>query len=318
VAEDVSGFLWGHPITNATHTTVLQLTEPISNVFTRVTDVVYVDVLVDPVPRANPPSGLPADVQTALYMGESGKLNVFHAYYAGAPAQRWSELDHAAAPTGEWIRVTLKLDYTTDVFGPSTDKYFQVSINGGDPLSAPHAYQEIPLVDPNATNGTWFLQANSGNGGGNTYLTSLSTEGPGALDDVVVTTNTPAGGGAGTIYGVPIAWYQSNGYWDPDGDADGDGSPNWAEWVAGTDSENPDSHLMFTEASGEGTVSWSGTTNTGSSATYSVHRTEDLVGNTWTAVATGIPKGTTTWSDPAPPAGGTAGYKVNIPWVYTD
>ena len=249
-------------------------------------------------------------------MGEDGKLNVYHAYYDGAPAQRWSELDHAPLPTNEWVRVTLKLDYTSDVFGASTDKYFQVSINGGDPLSAPHAYQEIPLVDPNATNGTWFLQAGSGNGGGNTFLTSVSTEGPGALDDVVVTTDTPA---KGTIKGVPFAWYHEHGYWeDPLGDADEDGSPNWAEWVAGTDSDDPASLLMFTDASGEGTVSWNGTTNTGSSATYSIYRTEDLVGGPWSAVATGIPKGTTTWPDPAPPAGGTAGYKITIPWVYTD
>lgn len=322
VAAEDPGFAWGYPIPAATHSNVLELTEPVTNQFARYTPAdpnqsVYIDILVDPIPRENPPGDLPTDVQTAMYLGENGKLNIYHSTYAAVGAKIWSELDHTPLPTGEWVRVTLEMKYALDVWGggSNTDKYFRVSVNGGTPLAGAYGYEALPLTNNMPTNATWFLQVGSGNGGGNPYLTSLSTEGPGAIDDVVVTTNTPAAGGPTTAFGVPLAWFPDPN--NPTKDTDGDGSPDWAEWVAGTDATNGNSFLKFIAASGSGTIAWNGTTNTGGSATYAIYRNEDLVNDGWSIVASGIPKGTTTWTDPSPPAD-NANYKLGIPWEYTD
>jgi hypothetical protein len=327
VAGDLMPFPWGHPIAGA-HSNVLELMEPITNLFTRYTpadedESVYIDLLVDPIPRENPPGNLPDDVQTALYLGENGQLNAYHAMYppaGGSAIKLWSELDHAPLPTSEWIRVTLDMKYAKDVFANSTDKYFRVAINGGDWLIHSNGYDQLPLQSATNHPGPWFLQAGSGGGKGNTYLTSLSTEGPGAIDDLVVTTNAPSGSASGTIRGVPVPWYQANGFWNPDGDADGDGSPNWAEWVAGTDARDPNSKLEFTAAD-KTTFTWSGTTNTGDTATYRIFRRPDLLTGDWgQPYAAGIPKGDTTWTDAGAPMtpGANYSYKLDILWEWPD
>ena len=319
IAEN-PGFVWGYPLPSATHTQVLQLTEAVTNMFTtnglsvNQTNV-WIDVMVSPIPRESAPGDLPTDVQTAIYMGSDTNLHVYHAYYNGGnPAKRWATLQVPGLHTGVWTRVTLKMDYLTDNFGTGIDKYFQISVNGGKPISDPYAYKSIPLLDLSATNGTWFLQACSGQGAGNTHLTSLSTEGPGKLDDVVVDITPPAAP-SGTIFGVPVAWYINNGITDPAGDKDGDGYANWQEWVAGTDPNNASSKLELTGIRGKAKVTWSGS-NTVSGATYTVLRTTDiLTPSSWAPVQTGIT--TPTWTDPNPPQK-DAYYKVVIPWTYTN
>ncbi len=324
-SEDLSGFTHGFPIDGATHTNVLELAEPITNLFERYDpsdpdESVYIDLLVEPVPRDNPPGNLDTNVQTALYMDSGGQINVYHAMFGETPPQMWTQLQHPPLSTGDWIRVTLDMKYTKDEFGGKIYKYFRVGINGGPWIESIYGYPQIPPAGGGDTNGPWFLQAGSETGGGNPYLTSISTEGPGAIDDVVVTTNAPTQSKT-TSMGVPIDWYTNNGL-DPNNptkDTDGDGSPDWAEWVAGTDANNPSNFLEVVIAEGSmGGLSWSGTTNTGGSATYSIYRRADLLTGDWgTPVVNGIPKGTTTWTDPMPPADG-ANYKLGIPWTYPD
>jgi len=319
VVADTSSFTWGYPIPSATHTNVLNLEAPVTNRFSYSwpgISNVWIDLMVKPVPRENPPAVLPSDVQVAMYMGANGKMNIFHARHlsSGNPTQMWSELDYSLS-TGEWLRVTLEMDYLKDNWGGGTDKYFRISFNGGSPISNANAYSELPITAYEPDNGTYFLIACGGSGAGNPGLTSLSTEGPGMIDDVVVTTDkNDLAGQSTSIHGVPLAWFQSMGISDPDGDADGDGIDNWAEWVAGTDPMTGDVFLEIVRA-GKGLLSLGGASSPNADAVFTILRNANLTDpiENWTVVASGLTNVTGPWQDPSAP-NGKAYYRARMHW----
>ncbi len=322
-------YVFGYVIADA-HTKVLEMTAPVSNQFN--TNAlpgqtnVWIDLMVKPVPRDVPPSGLDTNIQTAIYLGTDGCLRVMHQYRTSpwSPTPYWTKLNHPPIATNTWFRLTIKMDYRTDAWFQTEennqfDTYFQVSINGGEPQSAPMALLQ-PMLGSGGT-GTWFLCANAHENDGlvPTYLSAISTEGPGMLDDIVVT-NQPVPTVSGSTYGIDNQIYVSNGIWDPDGDSDGDTNKNWEEMVAGSNPFAADGMLTVVQATSDptsATIKFLGTdlfvTNS-----YTMLRATNLMENSpWIPVATVArdPSGTNTWTDLNAPAG-RAYYRPTIQWVY--
>jgi len=76
--------------------------------------------------------------------------------------------------------------------------------------------------------------------------------------------------------GLPDQWEATHGLADADGDADGDGATNLAEYLGGTDPNNPQSYLRIEGVSWEGTNFWRVSFVANSNRTYAVQARERL------------------------------------------
>jgi hypothetical protein len=151
-------------------------------------------------------------VQLAIYVTTGGYLRVWHTYVNNSfeTTRRWTTLDHAPLPTNEWTRLTVQLNYLgggLELGGElySNDKFFRVSINGGDPIASPYAYQsnQLTITDPQVfeTNGTWFLMVypTLNLGDGNQHISSVEVRGTGWIDDYVITNGD-------VLAATPVRW----------------------------------------------------------------------------------------------------------------
>ena len=75
---------------------------------------------------------------------------------------------------------------------------------------------------------------------------------------------------------LPGEWAMAHGLADADGDADDDGASNRAEYLAGTDPNNPQSYLRIGGVSREGTNFWRTSFVAISNRTYAVQAREHL------------------------------------------
>lgn len=198
-----------HPLDVVSPSNVIRITDDVTNALNHAPGAdtnIWIDMMLLPVRSAVQPD-VSNDVQLAMYVNSNGNLRVLHSYYEESLRfSRWATLDHPPLPSNEWVRVTLKLDYLTGrmyVENPDwppvvppipytfqhVDKFFQISINGGEPLTDNYAYSEIPFnfFLPYPTNGSWFLMANSGKGLGDSNINSVAVQGTCMLDDYVVT-----------------------------------------------------------------------------------------------------------------------------------
>ena len=196
VTNDTYDFPLQRPLENATHTNYLVVSDSVTNLLDNspYEDTnIWVDVMVCPVNSDTVPE-IDEDIQVGMYFS-NGYMRIFHRYYVNAGGNteaRWTTLDHDPIATGEWARVTMKFDYrTADYGGSDADKYFQVSINGGEAISnhygAPVLFDGAPTGPPPWTNGTWFMVANGGGGAGADGINSVEIQGSGKIDDLVVT-----------------------------------------------------------------------------------------------------------------------------------
>jgi hypothetical protein len=190
---------------------------------------VYVDLMLQPghLDKEPPAPDSLTGAQMALCVSTGGYLMVMHGLYTAAdPTQiglnsqlrRWTELTNTYVGTSEWIRVTITLDYLSardnpwfksDPFGTGLledrslkEHYFQIQINGGEPLTNEYAYDgpyrieawteaHSGLQNQNefVRGGSWFLCAQGGGsfGPANRYFSGLELQGAGRADDIVVT-----------------------------------------------------------------------------------------------------------------------------------
>jgi hypothetical protein len=313
-----------------------------------VTKETFIDMMVKPVPRDSAPANLDTNVQVAVYLDTDGHLNIYHRYmenYDLEPDQGqmegvWSTLTNGPAiPTGTWFRLTITIGYVRDPWSGSYpdannqyDTYYSVQVNGGERIIGQYGNSKPYTVDDTegwyeqVGGGPWFLVANQGADGNAYYsrywLTSISTEGPGKIDDLVVVTDSNALASATTPYGIPQGVYDTAGITDPDGDDDGDGIPNWKELVAGTNPGEVGSYFQVTGVKKMGTstvVDFNASNDYGLNAQVTMLRTTmDLATVTpgdWQPVGPALPAGSTQFVDANPPDG-KAYYKPVIYWVY--
>jgi hypothetical protein len=120
--------------------------------------------------------------------------------------------------------------------------------------------------------------------------------------------------------GTPHSWLQSygitNNYDAAElADPDNDGSPNWEEYLAGTDPKNPASTFKITSlvmTSGNVELVWHGSTNSGLTTDFIIYRSTDLVN--WEEVGriARSPSGTNIWPAPRVTGVGSVFYRIGI------
>lgn len=305
---------------------------------------VFIDCMIKPGHLNKRPSKIPADAQLALYFNTNGHLTVWHALYDEFfqnETQVWTELNHAPVSSNEWIRLTISMFYfdtnLESEYFPS-EQFFRIQINGGPPLESPNA---LPTpIYPDGHGGSWFLCADSGwsvkgtkpisvNNG---YLSSLSFEGGGAIDDLVVTNVPPkfTRGDPGTTNPVLLAFmekYNITNTNEMSRDGDADGFNEWAEFYAGTHPRDPLSYMYIFAASNSGgtswwhTIKWLGSSMHGATNPFIIYRAQNLSTNktAWSPVSTNqrnatATQTTNTWTDKNIPPGSTRlFYKVSVP-----
>jgi hypothetical protein len=165
---------------------------------------VYLDCMLQPM-QVNFEPTMDPDVQTAAFFNTNGHLVIWHSYYTNGfqdQVVQWTELSHNPVASDEWVRVTITMDYLSAMTNPAgvaqgadwseNEHYFQVQINGGEPLTHPLGYLSPTPADETEMGGSHFLCADSGflaqsENPNNRYFSGLSLEGIGRMDDAVVT-----------------------------------------------------------------------------------------------------------------------------------
>lgn len=267
---------------------------------------VNVDFMLQAVRRQDPADDLSNTVQTAFLVDSNGLFCAWHLYHNDAgDVRRWTALNDTPIGTGQWVRVSIRMDYASSASG---DTFFSPRLNGS---LCPTTYG---CKGPNdlRSPGHWYICANSPvrDGGGAKKLSGLAFQN-GMLDDVVVTTEPFAHTGETATNGVPFTWFD---FWgiarNPDRDSDADGFADAQEHTAGTDPTDPYSvfRVVATWAQdGYVYVQFTGN-NSGSDTPYVMERASDLALGDWAVVDDAIPRAAApqvinTWSEPAPPGG---------------
>ena len=242
----------GVPLPNETHTRVFRVdgdgaTRTYGGVFAR--DNQSLDFLIQVVRQGR------SDWQTVL--ADDGALQLRLAFDSdGAPwilhgdaatgAPVWTKLGQsvvAGTPSpayvnGQWLRVSIDLDYTTS----ATAAYAQVRLDGSC-MVAPSGARAAGGA---ATGGSWFrLPAAAVSAKKISSVDFLGT----SVDDVVLAYHSSSlvpdfpMGSVTSTNGIPFAWFDSSGIpRDPSGDLDADEFNNLAEYRAGTDPLDAASH----------------------------------------------------------------------------
>jgi len=205
-----------YPIAGAGHDQVLRIERDAANELTGTegSPSVWVDVLVEFTPRTR--SGLPKlppeGAQFAAYVSEGNAIAVWSGDSGGA----WTVLPDVVPGTSRWVRLTVQMDYAAD-----PDRY-RLWADG------------VAVTNPK----TWFTSGNTNA----THLARVRGIGEFQIDDLVVDDRSASPGlGDRDRDGLADSWEEehfggTNGLHL--GDSDGDGVPDWREYLAGTDPTN--------------------------------------------------------------------------------
>jgi formylglycine-generating enzyme required for sulfatase activity len=174
----------GYPMPDAVHSRVLQVIRSAQNALAGPSNQnVNVDFMLSP---TNGPlsATLGRTVQLGLAMDTQGVVQVWHSWHDGGVwTQRWTALAKPPSGTGQWVRVSLALDYTNN---PAGHTLFRPRMNGIAYSTASGVAGPTNLTSP----GDWYVCADSpGAGGGGLKKISgfkLESGQPSRLDDFVV------------------------------------------------------------------------------------------------------------------------------------
>jgi PKD repeat protein len=300
-----------YPLNTSPHTKVLSVEGGVTNEIAGGTNrIVTLECVMRSSWREDLPSASP-QVQLGLAIGSNGQPCVYHGQ-PGVVTGYWSEVPARLVGTDEWIRVTTRLDYQT-VDAVSSSRYGRIWVNG-EPLVSVEAYTtNNGLGTPG---GPWFALVDASR----PYLSGLTARGSGFLDDLLATDIDPDGT---STNGTSIRWLMENVGVTNDydalaaGDPDGDGSPNWAERIAGTrplDAGSAFRVIGTGAANGTNWIAWYGTTNGGVATPFAVERRTNLVtaGETVVSNLMRSASGTNLWLDGHAPTGAPAFYRLLI------
>jgi len=112
--ETPHGHAGPHPVLDATHAQALRLRGDAAIEFTGTEhhSNVWFDVLIERIPWSEdaPPALPPEAVQFALYVTSSNKLAVWNTQATGV----WTVLPDVSLVTGQWVRLTVNMDYAAE------------------------------------------------------------------------------------------------------------------------------------------------------------------------------------------------------------
>gem|GEM_PF-2274866 len=127
--------------------------------------------------------------QMGAYVNSNGNLVVCHSVTPEGStfSNVFTVLTGAVIASNEWIRLTITLDYLTDV--NYLLQFFKVQVNGQTALTSAQGYSDITTYTPGSPdNGAWHICATPGGGAPtHTYPASFIYGGEGYIDDFVVT-----------------------------------------------------------------------------------------------------------------------------------
>ena len=285
---------------------ILAITADVTNMVSSTAgDIVYVDTMIDARPwdQDTAPT-VPADAQTAAYVNTNGQLVVL-------ATGGWKVLESTSLTTGQWFRLTFKMDYA-NFNGILLTYAFSVMIDGTE-VTDDDGFQE-----DGTANGPLFKMANTDD----QEISSVSFAGTSSIDDFGYSNTDPNPADTETDQGVPYAWYtlyqlSTNDY----ADSDSDGRDEWEEYAAGTDPTNAASRFELLDIvyAGDSNAVIYYATDGGGVVTdpITVFRTTDLNGG-WADQSAGVARaanGTNTWWDENLPAGDApVFYKPVIIW----
>ena len=171
-----------------THTQVLYVQDHIATaVSNESSSRVYVDFMTTPVGFT---AEIPSDtnLQYAFYVSTNGQLVIWHQDWTGAHTNQWLALTNAGTiSTSSWVRFTVTLDYTHNLY--------QVQVNEARPVIDARGWTE----GGTSPTGSWFHMVQTN---GCLSLLRMSGVGVGYLDDLTVRTSLPQWFGvrAGSIF----------------------------------------------------------------------------------------------------------------------
>lgn len=287
---------------SGTHAKVLSFADaPITNSYTNGTAYITMDAMIRPsiaqdlvYNAAVSNSHFSVSFMTngiALWHGSQSVAGTY-----GADSANWFTETSISISSSKWVRMTISLNYKgapMDIGDSLYNAMFQVKVDG-IPLTAPEGHVIADMLS--ATNGSWFLMAPT------TYvpttISMLTLDGSGMLDDLMVNTVDVPDYVTQNRH-IPYNWMVLSGVTNDtssgamsvaegdSADADGDGSPNWMEYYAGTQPTNPASCLVIVNqalTNGAVTLKWLGTS--AALAPYSIALSTNLTA--WTTITNNL------------------------------
>ena len=181
------------PMPASNHTKILTLNSTATNLFTPLGSgsptfgkMTYVDMMMKPRRwTLDDPPVVTGDVQMAAYFDSNGVVWAWASTNTMAPPQ-WLQMDNPPIDTNAWIRFTVSLGYNA---GTARARTYQIKIDGVE-LKNRYGAPNSGTIPPGTGNGSWLGIATSA-GRTRRYISSLTLQGTGYFDDMVVTTNTP-------------------------------------------------------------------------------------------------------------------------------
>lgn len=174
--------LCGYPVASA-HDKALKVVGTVTNSFDMSDNqVIWLDKMMQANYIYSVDTNLIDDSQTAFYFNTDGHPMIYSRDLT-AGTNCWTEIPEVTADAGEWVRLTLKLDYQTEDTGNAV-RYFQVRINGY-PLT--NAIAWTANDGSGVAGGSWFAMLSNPD-----RMHKLILGGQGAdVDDIVLTADNP-------------------------------------------------------------------------------------------------------------------------------
>lgn len=194
------------PMSGSNPTDILSL-EAGANVLTNLfdgTDNGITNVYIDMMVQMNPADEMPAvasntQMHVALWLNASSNLVVRHEWFDGIYNNFTtnSVFNQLAITNGQWIRLTIAMDYHTFNTANATPLiFFKVMVDGTEMTNGAAFTEPLELIDPASPGGSdpkWFTAMNSLSWA-NMYFSSLCLSGAGMFDEITIATLDPFSG----------------------------------------------------------------------------------------------------------------------------
>ena len=196
----------GYPMTNVAHTMVFKV-EGAAKMFPEaMAGKGRMDAMVCPARWRGEVATPPDEFLAGIACDKDGHLLLWHSYLeSGVWKRGWTCLSERTYADGEWIRIGLVYDYTSNRDG---DAFVQVKINGSCQVTA----RGVKSPQDPAPYGSWHYLAKNRHLGAVTVPREIQLEGA-KVDDLLLCEMSfePAQSGPTATNGINFAWFDANG-----------------------------------------------------------------------------------------------------------